>query len=87
MNLKEIATVIVFLLFTLPFLIKFLFWTTISTTNPCLENIEKGAELIVESVVPWWVGVIEWLTGLPGIVAAFLIIGFIFFLKWIGEIR
>lgn len=53
MKPKEIAILIVFLVFTLPFLIKFLSWTIVSTTKLSPENIGKGAELIAESAVPW----------------------------------
>lgn len=87
MKSKEIAILIVFLVFILPLLIKCLFWAIISITNPSPENIEKGAELIAESAIPWWIGVIEWLASLRGIIAVVLIIVFIYFLKWIGVIK
>jgi hypothetical protein len=86
MTAKKIAILIIFLVFTLPFLIELLSWTIGSTTNPSPENIGKGADFIVESAIPWWIGIIEWLASLPGI-GAFLIVGFIFFLKWVGEIK
>lgn len=86
MKPKETAILIIFVLFTLPFLIKFIAWTIISTTNPSPENIGKGAEFIAESAIPWWIGVIEWLANLKDI-GAILIVGFIFFLIWIGEIK
>lgn len=85
MKSKEIAILIVFLVFMLPLLIKCLSWAIISITNPSPENIEKGAELIAESAIPWWIGVIEWLASLPSIIAAVLIIVFIYFLKWMGK--
>ena len=44
-------------------------------------------ELAVESSVPWWLGIMEKFAGLPGVVGVLFIIGLIFFLKWIGEIR
>jgi len=86
MKPKEIAILIIFVVFTLPFLLKLLSWTFVSTTNPSSESIEKGGELIAEAAVPWWIGVIEWLSSLQGI-GAILIVGFIFFLRWIGEIK
>ncbi|MDD5474800.1 MAG: hypothetical protein PHU34_11750 [Candidatus Methanoperedens sp.] len=86
MKAKEIAILIVFLLFTLPFLIRFGIWIIASTTTPSPEHIGKGAEFIAESAIPWWVQVIEWLTSL-GDIGAYLIVGFIFFLIWIGEIK
>lgn len=54
-----------------------------STTE---EIAEEGVEIIKEQAVPWWVGIIQWLAGLPKTLGAILIIGFIFFLRWIGEI-
>jgi len=87
MKSKEIAILMVSLVFILPLLIKFLFWGIISITNPSPDNIEKGAELIAESAIPWWIGVIEWLANLRGIIAIILIIGFLCFLKWISEIK
>jgi hypothetical protein len=61
------------------------FFPTLPETNPLPENSEKGAELIVESAIPWWIGVIEWLASLRGIIAVILIIVFIYFLKWIEK--
>lgn len=87
MKAKEIAILIIFLLFTLPFLINLLSWTIVSTTNPSPQNMEKGGELIAESAIPWWIGVIEWLAGLPGEIGVILIVGLIFFLIWIGELK
>ena len=84
---KGVAIMMILLLFVLPFSIRVLSWTIVSTTDPSPENIEKGTELIAESAVPWWIGIIEWLASLPGLIAAVLIIVFIIFLKWIGEIR
>jgi len=40
---------------------------------------------MVQSAIPWWLGVIQWLAGLET-VGAFFIIGFMFLLKWVGEI-
>ncbi len=86
MKAKETAILLVFLIFTLPFLIKFGLWTFTSTTNPSPENINRGTEFIAESAIPWWIQPIEWLAGL-GDIGTYLIVGLIFFLKWIGEIR
>lgn len=85
MKSKEIAILMVFLVVILPLLIKSLSLAIISITNPSPENIEKGAELIAESAIPWWIGVIEWLANLRGIIAVVLIIVFIYFLKWIKK--
>jgi len=87
MKSKEVVILVLFLVFAFPFLTKFLFWTIISITNPSPENIAKGAELIAESAVPWWIEVIEWFAGLPAIIAAVLIIALVCFLRRIGEIK
>jgi hypothetical protein len=87
MSIKAIIVLIIFLLFTVPLLFQTVIWSVSSVVNPSPENIQKGGELIAEAAVPWWVGIMEWMAGLGGTVAAVLIIGFIFFLKWIGEIR
>lgn len=87
MNFKAVVVAVIFLLFGLPLLIRLFFWIMTSTFSPSPENIEHGEEILVESAIPWWICIIEWLAGLPGIIAALLIIGFIFFLKWIGEVR
>lgn len=84
---KEIAIAGVFIFFILPILIKILFFTMESFLNPGQENIEKGAELIAEASIPWWIELIQWFAELPGSIGAFLIIGLIFFLMWIGEIK
>jgi len=41
------------------------------------ENIQKGIDLIVESITPWWVDVIIQLSKLPGPIAGILITAFI----------
>ena len=84
MDLKSIAILIIFLVFILPGLIHIIsFSFLISSASP--EKVaEEGAEIIAEQAVPWWVGVIEWLANLPSSIATFFIIGFVFFLRWIG---
>ncbi len=49
MNLKAIFILAIFLVFTVPLLIKATFYAAVSTANPSTENIEKGAELIAEA--------------------------------------
>ncbi len=68
----------------LPLLMKFLFWSVGYTISPSAESIGKGAELIADAAVPWWLGVIGWLAALP--LAGLLILGFILFLKWTREV-
>ena len=86
MKSKETAILFIFLIFTFPFLIKFIIWTFVSTTDPSIDNIEKGVDFIAESAIPWWIKPIEWLASL-GEIGAILIVGFIFFLKWVGEVK
>lgn len=87
MKAKEIAILVVFLIFVLPLLIKILFWSATMNNNSPENNTEQVAEIMTEAAIPWWLGIFEWLAGLPGIIGAVLIIALIFFLKWIGEIK
>ena len=88
MEIKEIAILAVFLIFTVPALFGIIIWSITSVNGPDNpENIKKGGELIAESAIPWWLGFFEAVASLPAGIAAILIIGFVFFLKWIGEIR
>lgn len=68
----------------LPLLMNLIFWSIGYTINPSADSIGKGAELIADAAIPWWLGVIEWLAALP--LAGLLVFGFILFLKWIGEV-
>lgn len=80
---KEIGAIISVIV-GLPLLTKFLFWSVGYTISPSAESIGKGAELIADAAIPWWLGVIEWLVALP--LAGLLVFGFILFLRWIGEV-
>ncbi|MCK5660510.1 MAG: hypothetical protein KAH86_04060 [Methanosarcinales archaeon] len=86
MKAKETAILSVFLIFTFPLLIDLAQWVIASTTNPSPDNIEKGVEFIAKSAIPWWIQPIEWLAGF-GDIGAYLLVGFIFFLIWIGDIK
>ncbi|MEK6893012.1 MAG: hypothetical protein AABX07_02305 [Nanoarchaeota archaeon] len=84
---KRIAILIVFLIFTLPFLLKIVVWSTSSAINPDPQKVaQEGANLIAEDAIPWWLNLMTWLAG-GGVIGAFLIIGLIVFLKWIGEVK
>jgi hypothetical protein len=87
MELKDIAILIVFIVFTVPGLIGITFWAVNTASNPSPENIQAGVEKTAESAIPWWLGVLNWLAGLPGLIGGLLVIAFMFFLKWIGEIK
>jgi hypothetical protein len=86
LNLRDIAVIFVFIFFGLPLLIKFFFFIN-SMNNPGPENIEKGIEIIAETSIPWWIGIMNWLASIPGMAGAILIILFVWFLKWIGEVK
>ncbi len=87
MENKEIAKLAVFIIFGLPLLVTILFWTMDSLNNPNLNNIEEGVRLTEKVAIPWWIEIIEWLIGLPGLIKAIIIFIFVFFLKWVGEIK
>ncbi len=88
MKAKEIAILVVFVLFVVPTLFGIMKLTWKSSQDPGnITHVEEGVELMAESAIPWWLGILEWLAGLPGIIGAVLIIGLIYFLKWIGEIK
>ena len=86
MRAKEIAILVVFILFTLPLLMKVVVYSSSVGNQDVDTSTEQAAELIEEAAVPWWVGIIDWLADL-GTFGALLIIGLIVFLMWIGEIK
>ena len=85
-SLKEIAILIIFIVFILPGLLSVISLSLKAPTSEPKEITEEGAKIIAEQAVPWWIGIIEFFSKLPSALAAFLILGFIFFLKWIGDI-
>jgi len=87
MDGKQIGAIIG-LIVAIPLLLSLLSWTIQNANDPGnSENLQEGTEIIADAAIPWWLGIFEWLAGLPGIIGALLIIGFVFFLKWTGEIR
>ena len=87
MGIKSIAMLVIFIIFVLPSMISIVSFYFTSITAPPEKVAEKGAKLIAEEVVPWWVGVIDWLVRLPSQIAGILITGFVFFLIWIGAFK
>lgn len=81
MKIKEIP-LLVFCIFVIRLLVKTVNWLSKSASNPTPKNIAQGTELIVEAVVPWEIGILNWMVGL-GTIGAILIICFVLFLKWI----
>lgn len=51
------------------------------------ETTESMAKIIGSAIVPWWLGILEWLASINGILGTLLVLGFIFFLKWMGEVN
>ena len=87
MDGKQIGAIIG-LIVAIPLLISLASWSIKNAKDPGNpDNLNEGVEIIADSAIPWWLGIFEWLAGLPGIIAAILIIGFVIFLKWIGEIK
>ena len=88
MNLKDILIFIIFLFFIVPSFLTIALWSVKATNDPTnISNIDRSVELMAESSIPWWFGIIELLAGLPGIIGSVLIITFLLFLKWIGETK
>jgi hypothetical protein len=87
MDLKGFAVLIVFLVFILPGLVGIIVTSIKSAVDPSPENIGKSVEEVAKQSIPWWVGVIEWFAQLPNQIASVLLLGFIFFLIWIGVFK
>jgi hypothetical protein len=87
MNLKNLAIFIVFLVFILPGLVGIIVTSIKSTVDPSPKNIGESVEEVAKQSIPWWVGVMVWLAKLPSELAAIIILGFMFFLIWIGAFK
>ncbi len=86
MNGKQIGAIIG-LIFVLLLMMGLVPWIIKNASDPGnTDNLDEGVNIIVDSVIPWWLDTLVWLAGVPGIIGTMLVIGFIFFLKWIGEI-
>jgi len=85
MNLKEAVILVVFLLFVLPLLLKVVFYSFNVSDMSLDESTETATSLIAEASVPWWLGIINFLSNW-GWIGALLIIGLFGFLKYSGEI-
>ncbi len=87
MNGKQIGTIIT-LIFLVPTLIGIVIWThkiAKDPTNP--DNINEGIKIVANDAIPWWLGLLKWLAGLPGIIGVVLVMALIWFLKSIEEIK
>ena len=61
----------------IPLLIAISLWIINSLSNPNSPKVaEKGAELIAQAAIPWWIPVLQFLVGFSRIIALI----FLFFL-------
>lgn len=87
MNGKQVGAIIT-LIVAIPTLFALMSWSSKVARDPGnVSHIEEGVKIAIDDAIPWWLGLLQWLAGLPGIIGAALIIGLILFLKWIGEIK
>jgi len=88
MKPKEIAILIVFLIFIVPTLISLMNYTFKVSKDPSnITNVEEEVTVVVESSIPWWLNIMQKFSEMPGILGAIFIFALIVFLKWIGEIK
>ena len=86
MRIRTIITLGIFAV-SIPALFSIFIWIFKFEKNPTDISILKGGiELLAESVIPWWLGIFQFFAGL-GFIGAILLIVFIIFLKWNGDIR
>ncbi|RLI27976.1 hypothetical protein DRO58_03155 [Candidatus Bathyarchaeota archaeon] len=55
-------------------------------SSPMTENIDRGVNLLIDSIVPWWVDVIVGLSKQPEPLGGILIIAFIGVLVWFKKL-
>jgi len=84
--MKEIAQLAIFLVFVLPTLLTLTVWTHDISKNPSADNMQKGVEIVAEDAIPWWLGIFVWIASLGGMLSVILLLGLIYFLKWVEEI-
>ncbi|WP_321419095.1 hypothetical protein [uncultured Methanomethylovorans sp.] len=82
---KGIVILVLFLIFTFPPLLKATLWTQNSINNPNENALNELPTIIIDNTLPWWLDIIVYLAGL-GTLGAFLIVGFMFFLKWAEQV-
>lgn len=65
----------------IPLLIGLVIWFLTVLTNPTSPQVSQQAgELIAQAAVPWWLPVIQFLVGIPGIVGGVLVVAFLIYL-------
>ena len=88
MRAKEIAILIVFIVFIVPTLFSLASYTFKVSQDPGnISHVEEGITTAVEGQIPWYLGIMQKFAELPGILGALFIFALIVFLKWIGEIK
>ena len=84
--MKEIAQLMILLVFVLPTLLAIASWSHDISKNPSADNMQKGVEIVADDAIPWWLGIFVWIAGLGGVLAVVGLLALVYFLKWVGEI-
>jgi len=72
-------------LFILPSLLS---WNSQNAEDPGNAQIlENGTTIMSEVIIPWWFKPLEWIANLINEAGFFMLIIFVLFLIWIGEIK
>ena len=78
-KIGEIITIVV----SIPTLFALAVWSSHIAQNPGnISNINEGVQIIAADAIPWWLDILQWLAGWPGIIGMLLVIGFILFVRW-----
>jgi len=76
----------IIVLFGVPTLMALASWSHDISQNPSAENMQKGAEIMIDDVIPWWLGLFVWIAGRGGLLPVIGLLALAYFLKWVGEI-
>jgi len=78
MKPKEYATLILFLVFTVPTLLSV---SALATDNADGDmDVERTGEVLQQAIIPWWIGTFVWLAGL-GLIGVLFMIGVVWVLN------
>ena len=75
-QIKGVIGIIV-LIISAPFIINSVIWIISLSSDTSSENMDKGLELIIQGIVPWWSSSRNWLIGfgiMGAIIAAVILI-------------
>lgn len=81
---KETVIVLLFLFFGFPPLLKAILWSQKAVNSSPTDSFNQLPDIILENTLPWWLDTLVYLAGL-GTLGAFLIIGFVYFLRWADQ--